>query len=66
MGLTHMIYSPETNAVLMLTSSSLHLITLLKSLLEDAHSVHAGSSSSCLTRPSFCFLLHVASFLAGS
>jgi hypothetical protein len=43
-----------------------HLITLLKNLLEDAHSVHAGSSSSRLTRPSFFFLLHVASFLAGS
>jgi hypothetical protein len=61
-----MIYSPETNAVLILTLSALHLITLLKSLLEDAHSLHAGSSSSRLTHPSFFFLLHVASFLAGS
>ncbi len=43
-----------------------NLITLLKSLLEDAHSVHAGYSSSGLTQPSFFFLLHVASFLAGS
>jgi hypothetical protein len=43
-----------------------HLITLLKSLLEDAHSVHAGSSSSRLTHSSFFFLLHVASLLAGS
>ncbi len=61
-----MIYSPETNAVLILTSSTLHLTTLLKSLLGNVHSVHAGSSSSRLTRPSFFFLLHVASFLAGS
>jgi hypothetical protein len=61
-----MIYSPETKAILTLTSSTLHLITLLKSLLEDAHSVHAGSSSSRLTHPSIFFLLHVASFLAGS
>ncbi len=45
---------------------NVHLITLLKSLFEDAHSVHAGSSSSHLTRPSFFLLLHVASFLAGS
>jgi hypothetical protein len=61
-----MIYSPETNAVLTLTLVTLHLITLLQSLLEDAHSVHTGSSSSCPTHPSFFFLLHVASFLAGS
>jgi hypothetical protein len=62
-----MIYSPETNAVLTLILATLHLITLLpKSLLEDAHSVHAGSSSSCPTHPAFFFLLHVASFLAGS
>jgi hypothetical protein len=60
-----MVYSPETNATLILTSSTLHLITLLKSLLEDVHSVHAGSSSSRLTCPTFLFLLHVASFLAG-
>jgi hypothetical protein len=37
-----------------------------KSFLEDAHSVHAGSSSSRPTHPSFFFLLHDASFLAGS
>jgi hypothetical protein len=61
-----MIYSSETNATLILTSSTIHLSKLLKSLLEDAHSVHAGSSSSRLTCPSFFFLLHVASFLAGS
>jgi hypothetical protein len=60
-----MIYSPETSTVL--TLATLHLITLLqKSFLEYAHSVHAGSSSSRLTRPSFFFLLHVASFLVGS
>jgi hypothetical protein len=60
-----MIYSPETSTVL--TLATLHPITLLqKSFLEDAHSVHAGSSSSRLTRPSFFFLLHVASFLVGS
>jgi hypothetical protein len=37
-----------------------------KSLLEDAHSVHAGSSSSHPTCPSFFFLLHVACFLVGN
>jgi hypothetical protein len=37
-----------------------------KSLLEDAHSVHAGSSPSRPTCPSFFFLLHVVYFLAGS
>jgi hypothetical protein len=41
-----------------------HLNTLLKAF-EDAHSVHAGSSSSRLTLPSFFLMLHVASFLAG-
>jgi hypothetical protein len=61
-----MIYSPETNATLIFNIINKHLITLLKSLLEDAHSVHAGSSSSRLTRPSFFFLFRVASFLAGS
>jgi hypothetical protein len=33
---------------------------------ENAHSVHAGSSSSCMTLLSFFLLLHVASFLAGN
>jgi hypothetical protein len=61
-----MIYSPKTNAILTLTSSTLHIITLLKSLLEDAHSVHAGSSSSRPTHPAFFFLFYAASFLAGS
>ncbi len=51
---------------MILTSLIVHLITLSKSLFEDDHSVHAGSSMSHLTCPSFFFLLHVASFLAGS
>jgi hypothetical protein len=38
----------------------------IKAFFEDAHSVHAGSSLTRLTRPSFFLLLHVASFLAGS
>jgi hypothetical protein len=45
---------------------NVYLITFLKKPFEDAHSVPAGSSSSRLTRPSSFFLLHVASFLAGS
>ncbi len=61
-----MIDSLEINTVLILTSSTLHLITLLESFVEDAHPVHACSSSSRLTRSSFFFLLNVVSFLARS
>jgi hypothetical protein len=44
----------------------LHAITLLQSsFLKIAHSLHASPSSSHPTCPSFFFLLHVASFLAG-
>jgi hypothetical protein len=35
-------------------------------VLNNAHSVHAGSSSSCLAPPSFFLLLHVASLFAGA
>jgi hypothetical protein len=62
-----MIYSPETKCSIDLNISNItfkYIIT--KSFLEDAHSVHAGSSSSCLTHPSFFFLLHVAFFLVDS
>jgi hypothetical protein len=60
-----MIYSPET-MVLIFNSINITSNYIVKSLFEDAHSVHSGSSSSRMTRPSFFFLLHVASFLAGS
>ncbi len=44
-----------------------HVITPVQtSFVKNAHSVHAGPSSSRLACPSFFFLLHVASFLAGS
>jgi hypothetical protein len=63
-----MIYSPETNITLISTSltNEQHLNILKKRSFEDAHSVHAGSSSSRLTLLSFFLLLHVASFLAES
>jgi hypothetical protein len=62
-----MIYSPETKRRINLNISNItsnYIVT--KSFLEDAHSVHAGSSSSRLTCPPFFFLLQFASFLVGS
>ncbi len=40
--------------------------TVTKAFSKNAHSVHAGSSSSRPTCPSFFFLFHVVPFLAGS
>jgi hypothetical protein len=53
------------NRSINLTLAISHQSHYYKCLLGNAHSVHAGSSSLRPTRPSFSFLLHVVSFLAG-